>query len=200
MEHSELVKKFYAMSTEEVYASMLSNQVYALMFHDQMASYFDFLGLNGFKRMHEYQYLSESILYRKIQRFFINRHNEIVEPHEVENPHVIPADWSKHNRKEVTPAIRIRSVKDAFEDYREWEQHTEEYLSACAVVLCDRGLVVDYIFVKELVEDVGKELKQIDRLMLELSAVDYDMTYIEEIQCKLHKKYKKKTHHVGSEL
>ena len=36
--------------------------------------------------------------------------------------------------------------------------------------------------------------------MLKLGGVEYDLTYIEEMQDCLHEKYKKKIHHVGSEL
>lgn len=196
----EARKEISSMTCREIFSHVLSRQVYALMFHDQMANYFDFLGLHGFKRMHEYQYLSESIGFRKLQRYYINRYNELIEPHEVDDPEAIPSEWMKHFRSDVTPQIKKRSVKEAFEEYREWEKETEECLSKCAKALYDRGMLMDYSYMIGLMEDVCCELKRIERLMLKLSGVEYDMTYIEEIQDKIHEKYKKKIYHVGEEL
>lgn len=188
------------MNCKEIFSCILTRQVYALMFHDQMSSYFDFLGLNGFKRMHEYQYLHESVTFRKIQRYYINRHNELIEPHHVENPEAIPSEWMKHTRNEVTPQIKMRSIKEAFLEYRDWEKESEECLSEYAKELYEKGSVIDSEYVMELAEDVCSELKRIDKMILKLSGVEYDMSYVEEIQDKLHEKYKKKTHHVGKDL
>ena len=52
-------------SCKDVYALINNRQTVALMFHDEMADLFDFLGLRGFKRMHEYQYMAESVEHRK---------------------------------------------------------------------------------------------------------------------------------------
>lgn len=196
----EMKKDISSMSCREIFSCILTRQVYALMFHDQMANYFDFLGLNGFKRMHEYQYISESIGFRKLQRYYINRYNELVQPHEVSDPEAIPSEWMNHNRKDVTPQIKKRSVKEAFEEYREWEKETEDHLCMYANALCERGKLMDYSYVMGMVEDVCCELNRIDRMMLKLSGVDYSMEYIEEIQGELHEKYKKKTHRAGKKL
>lgn len=39
---------------KDVFSVINTRQITALMFHDEMADLFDFLGLRGFKRMHEY--------------------------------------------------------------------------------------------------------------------------------------------------
>ena len=43
-------------TTEDVFAEVNARYIAALMLHDQMANYFDFLGLHGYKRLHEHQY------------------------------------------------------------------------------------------------------------------------------------------------
>ena len=184
----------------EIYEKICSNMLTALMFHEQATDLFDFLSLHGFKRMHEYQYISESIGFRKLQRYYINRYNELVQPHEVSDPEAIPSEWMNHNRKDVTPQIKKRSVKEAFEEYREWEKETEDHLCMYANALCERGKLMDYSYVMGMVQDVCCELNRIDRMMLKLSGVDYSMEYIEEIQGELHEKYKKKTHRTGKKL
>lgn len=200
MANFEVEKEAPNMTCREIFSYMISRQVHALMFHEQMANYFDFLGLHGFKRMHEYQYLCESVAFRKMQRFYINHHNELLEVGNVGDPEAVPQEWMKHKRSDVTPQIKKRSVKEAFEEYREWESSSERCLSKCAKALYEKGELMDHAYVMDMIEDVCCELKRIDRLMLKLSGVDYDMNYIEEIQDKLHEKYKKKTHHVGEKL
>ena len=200
MEHKDLIQKISELSCKEIFSSILSKQIYGLMFHDQMASYFDFLCLNGFNRLHEYQYLDESVNYRKTQRYFINCYNEIVQSNDVKDPEAIPSEWLRHTRHEVTPAVKQRAVKEGFEEYRDWEKHVEECYSAYAKVLYERGMLNDYSFVLGLICDVSKELKKLDRLILKMSSTDYDMTYVEEMQDELHEKYKKKTHEVTEEL
>ena len=46
-----------AASVEEIYSEIKKRQIAALMYHDQMANYFDFLSLHGYKR----DYMSTSI-------------------------------------------------------------------------------------------------------------------------------------------
>ena len=38
-------------SVDDVFAEINARQIAALMMHDQMADYFDFLGLSGYKRL-----------------------------------------------------------------------------------------------------------------------------------------------------
>ena len=65
-------------SCKELFEKIVNRQIAALMFHDKMADLYDFLGLYGFKRVHEYQYLSESIAFRGVKRYFINHHNMLL--------------------------------------------------------------------------------------------------------------------------
>ena len=58
-----------------IFEKVINRQISALMFHDEMADMYDFLGLSGFKRLHEYQYFCESAEYKAIKRYFLNHHN-----------------------------------------------------------------------------------------------------------------------------
>ena len=82
----------------EAYKRVNQRQVTALMFHDQMADLFDFLGLMGFKRMHEYQYFTEAAEHRGTKRYFINHHNRLLPEDGVEELEVIPDTWYRYSR------------------------------------------------------------------------------------------------------
>ena len=40
-------------SVESIFSEINARMIAALMFHDQMSDYFDFLGMKGYKRLHE---------------------------------------------------------------------------------------------------------------------------------------------------
>ena len=193
-------KNSYQTSCKEIFEKIVSRQVTALMFHDNMADLYDFLGLVGFKRMHEYKYLSESIEMRGIKRYFINHHNMLLEEPHVTPEKVIPTDWIGHTRNDVNIQTRRQYVEKSVEDYCEWEKDTKCCLEECAKTLLDMGAIADFNKVQELIEDVDKELKKAERLYIKLCSVDFDPVYIMEIQPEIHEKYKSKTKHFGVKI
>ena len=63
-------------NVESIFSEINARMIAALMFHDQMSDYFDFLGMKGYKRLHEYQYFSESLERKKLNQYYINHHNK----------------------------------------------------------------------------------------------------------------------------
>lgn len=178
------------MSCEEIFQAIRDRQITALMFHDQSSDLFDFLGLKGFKRMHEYQYLSESLEHRKLSRYYLNHHNRILGEGYIENPRAIPGDWGKYTRFEVTTNIRRQALEKSFIDYHNWESKTKELYCHYAKRLLDLGHVADFNEVNRLVEDVSLELKYLERMILSLRSISYDPIQIEAMQQELHDHYK----------
>lgn len=175
----------------EVFSVIDARQIVALMFHDQMADYFNFLGLDGFKCMHEYHHLDESICRRKTKRYFIKHHNKLIEEAKVYDPNVIPSEWLKYSQFDVTPQVRIQAVQSGFKRYSEWEEETLDFYQRCATLLFELGNIADYNYVNELIDDVNDELAELHKLWLQLKAMNYDTSYTESIQEDLHTKYKR---------
>ena len=174
----------------EIFTAIRERQIIALMFHDQSADLFDFLGLNGFKRMHEYQYLAESIEHRKLSRYYLNHHHQILMEGPLDNPQAIPEDWSRYTRLEVTTPIRKQAVEKSFAAYYDWECETKKCYSEYAKKLLDLGLVADFNHVNCLVKDVDMELKYLGRMILRLQSISYDPIQVEAMQQELHDHYK----------
>lgn len=177
-------------SCQEIFGAINARQITALMFHDSMADLFDFLGLKGFKRLHEYQYLSESIEHRKLKGYFLNSHGKLLETEELEPVGVIPEDWYKYDRMDVPSTVRKQTVQRAMEQYKDWESGTKELYQKCASYLLAWQKVEDFNRVNKLVQEVSCELKKVERLLLELRAVDFDMVHVVSIQQEYHDKYK----------
>lgn len=181
----------------EVFQTINDHQIEALMLHDQMADLFDFLGLMGFKRMHEYQHLSESVSRRGLKRYYLNHHNMLICDGHIENPRVIPEDWSKYTRMDVTPQVRKQAVQRAFARYLDWETKTKTLYETMAKHLMSWGYVADFNKINDLISDVDMELKCLTRMCLRLRSVEYDAMYLVTIQDSLHEEYQKKTKELG---
>lgn len=175
----------------EAYSAVSAHQQEALAFHCDMANLFDFLGLRGFKRMHEYQLFAESIDHRRLDRYYLNHHGALIPLQEKDYVPVIPSDWYKYTRADVTPSIRKQYVQKAVEQYRDWECETKDLYEATAKQLLDWGMIADFNLISSFVKDVDLELKYLERLCIELKSVEYSSEYIEVMQAEYHEKYKK---------
>lgn len=188
----EIFKDYEPKSCRDIYSAINSRQIKALMFHDQMADYFRFIGLEGFSWMHEYQHLAESMERRKVKQYYLKHHNKLLSDDEVDPVDVIPNGWYQYTRMDVTPQVRQQAIQKAMTEYRDWEAGTKEFLQHCAAYLMGWRKIADFEQVEELIEDVDEELRCLDSLCLKLKAVDYDPVYIIEMQREYCDKYKRK--------
>lgn len=188
------------MTSEDIFKAIHDHQITALMFHTQMADLFDFLGLRGFKRMHEYQYLSESAEHRGLCRYYINHHNKLLVGGHPQGPQVIPAEWGQYTRFDVTPQVRKQAVEKAFNEYREWESSTKKAYSEYSKALMGLGCVADALKINEYIKDVDQELKCLDRLLLKLKAMSFDAVGMMDMQEELHEHYRQKTKDIGVDI
>jgi len=190
-------KKTDHTSCQEIITEILTRQMINIKMHNQLAVCFDYLNLQGYKRMHEYNYLKEVLSNRKTERYFVNHTNYLAIPKETAVKSMIPDGWEKYSRFDVTSSIKQKAVKDSFERYREWEAETKKVFSKYAEELRSLGELDIAEHVECLVKKVSKELYKLDRKIIELETVGYDMIYITQIQCDVHKRYKKKTAKLG---
>lgn len=188
------------MTAEEVYSKIASHMIKGMMAHDQLANYYDFLGLKGYKRCHEYHFMCETVAYRSINRYFINHHNKMVEQEQVSDPELIPSSWYKYTRHDVDINTKRNAVKVGLDKWVAWEKETKTLYEEMYKELVDINEIALAFKVKELVCDVDHELKTAERELLDIKATDYDMSYIVSEQSYMHDKYKKKMKKIGVSL
>lgn len=184
-------KKFE--SEDEIFETIISHLTKGVMFHDKMMDLYGFLGLYGFKKMHEYQYYSESMERRKAKCYVLDHMNLLVmdEPDE-EGLNFIPQNWYNMTRHDITPEARKQYVGPSFEGYKQWEEEMKELLSYCSNELMYMGKMSEFNTIVEMIEDVEKELNHLEELILKLKSVDYDMQYIMDMQEEICAEYEKK--------
>ena len=186
-------------SVEAIFSEINARMIAALMFHDQMSDYFDFLGMKGYKRLHEYQYFAESLERKKLNQYYIEHHNKLVPDTYSGQISMIPENWQSANRISVGKSTKQKGIEDGFNQYHEWESETKNLYEHYSSRLREMGAVADAIMVEKLVEDVDKELKKLERIIIDLISSGYDMVYITESQQCIHDKYKNKLHEIFGE-
>lgn len=188
------------MTAIEIFNQINERQLKALMFHNQMADYFDFLGLNGFKRMHEYQYFAENVAMRGVHRYVLNHTNQLLTTSTIVPDRVIPASWLNYCRFDVDTSTRKSAVKESFQKYYDWEYATLHFYEQKFKELSELGCIAHTNKVMELIKDVDLELKHISRCIIKYKAVDWDMTLIETEQDCIHEYYREKTKELGVDI
>lgn len=170
------------MDVEEIFSKIVAHQIEGLMFHDQMANYYRFLGLKGFAKEHEHHFMEETKSYQKICRYFVRHYNKLLPQNEADNPQAIPSSWYNYMRKDVDTSTRRNAVGDGFAQWIKWETDTKALYEESVHSLYEGGAIASAIVLEKLVADVDCELKTAEEEKMELDAMNYDMTGIIQMQ------------------
>lgn len=176
---------------EEIFNQISSRFIAATMMHMQFANYFDFLGMKGYKRLHEYQFFAESAEHREVSKYFINHHGKLLSDTFSGEVRVIPDSWYGANRLGVGKSTKQKAVEDSFLEYQTWEKETKTVYEKYAHTLRESGHISDALFVEKIISAVSEEVENIDRMISDLISTGYDMIYIMENQKEIYDKYKK---------
>lgn len=188
------------MTVEEIYGEIGAHMIKGMMLHEQLANYYDFLGLKGYKRCHEYHYLQETCAYRGVCRYFINHHSKLIPYKEVEDPKIIPSNWYNYSRQDVDASTKRNGVRTGLTSWVNWERETKILYEQMYKELINIDEVASAMKIKELLCDVDHELKMAERYWLDKEAVGYDMSVIIEEQSRKHDKYARKMRKLGVDI
>lgn len=180
------------MTVDEIYAELSAHMIKGIMIHEQMANYYDYLGLKGYKRCHEYHYIAETCAHRGLNRYFINHHNKLIPHRDVDNPNLIPNVWYSHPRQDVDGNTKKSAVRTGLTTWVNWERETKKLYEQMYKELIDIGEVASALKIEELICDVDCELKKAERYLLDKEAIGYDIKEIIGEQKSKHHKYDKK--------
>lgn len=85
------------MTVEEIFNTIGSHMIEGLMYHDEFARAFEFLGLWGYSKCHEYHYFEESKNYRDLSHYYATRFFKIIQFNDIPKLELIPNTWFKYN-------------------------------------------------------------------------------------------------------
>lgn len=185
------------MTVEDIFRKLSAHMIKGVMLHEQMANYYDFLNLHGYKRCHEYRTLEEMCGLRKLHRYYVNHYDRLIPEDKVDDPEAIPASWYKYARQDVDITTKKNAVRLGIDKWVEWEIETKDLYQKMYKELMDLGEVASANKIACWVVDVDKELKHANRKAITLKSVDYNLDYVCMEQDELHDKYKKKIKNLG---
>ena len=166
------------MTVEEIFSKISTHMLNGVMVHEQLANYYDFLGLYGYRKCHEYHFYSESISYRGICKFYISTYNKLISEQIPNTSSVIPQPWYKYKRFDVDVNTKKNAIQLGLSKWVNWEKETKAFYESMYMELIGIGEVDAAIIVSSLVEDVSFELKCAEQYLLNKEMIGYNMSDI----------------------
>ena len=170
------------MNIGEIFAMLSARLVEGMMYHDQMSRYYGFLGLFGYRAMHDHHYQEETDGYRKLNAYYSDHYCKLIPNKRVADPKKIPEGWLPHSRRDVDLSTKKKAIQTGAEGWVEWEVETRSIFMKCAKELFDSGEMASYAEVMEYVRDVDCELSEARKELLILESTGYDLSFIMDRQ------------------
>ena len=184
------------MTVEEIFSQISDHMVQGIMFHAQMSDYYNFLGLKGYAACHEYHFVCENYNFRKLNHYYLEHYNKLIQELPTENPKVIPSPWFKYSKQDVDANTRKTAIQSGMENWVKWENSTKEFYQNMYKELIALNEIAGAMEIKKYILDVDYELAEAKEKHIERKAIDYDITVIMPEQGEIYKKYKKKIREV----
>lgn len=166
------------MTTAEIFSNISDHMLKGMMMHEEMADYYHFLGLCGYKKFHEHQFCEESKAFRSLHRYYIDHYNQLILPVNFDQVEVIHSGWYGKTRFDVQPSTIRNGVKTGLETWVMWEKETKKLYENMYTELMQIGEVAGALFLKDIICDVDKELKTAETYWLNKRMADYSMDSI----------------------
>lgn len=178
------------MTVEEIFNKLASHMVEGIMYHDDMAKAYDFLGLSGFARCHDYHHICETKNYRKLSHYYATHFHKLIKLEQLDQPKIIPDNWYKYTTPDVDVATKRNAVKDLMAKWVSWEKETKTLYQSMRQELCAIGEVAAALYLECFIYDVDEELTWAQKKWIKFETLGYDIGAIIQCSDALHKKYK----------
>lgn len=179
------------MTVEEVFIKLISHMIEGIKFHNEMVREYNFLGLYGFAKCHEYHMIEELYGYQCLEHYYSTHYHKLIQADNTPKPELIPESWYKYNTLEVDNNTRKQAIKMLMEKWIEWEKETKEFYQSMYTELCSLGEHSSANKLLCYINDVSEELKHAEKKLIKLQSIDYDLITITEWQQPMYKKFKK---------
>lgn len=180
------------MTIEEVFSTLAKHMIEGLMIHSKLADFYGFIGLDGYKKCHEYHFFCESKSYRELNNYYLHHFGKLIIDKRFNTPDVIPENWLGYTRADVGDDTRTNSIQAGIEKWVLWERQTKKLYQSAYIELVGLEEIAAAMFVKTLLVDVDYELAEAEQEWIEKRAMDYDVNDIMPEQEQMKKKYCKK--------
>lgn len=163
-----------------------------IAFHKTLAQAYDFLGLYGFAKCHEYHHIDETKGYECLLHYYSTHYHKLLIVENIPKPNIIPDTWYKYTTMAVDVNTKRQATQTMMKKWVEWEQETKKLYQEMYKELCDINEIAAANKIKYYICAVDEELKQAEKKLLKLETIDYNIGTIINWQQPMYKKFKKK--------
>ena len=180
------------MTIEEIFTKLAAHMVEGIMFHDEVAKAYDFLGLYGFAMCHNYHHMEETEGYLCLSHWYSCHEHKLIKLPELTKTEVIPATWYKYATTDVDTNTKREAVKTLMTKWVEWEKETKKLYQEMRQELCAIGEVAAALKLDCYIKCVDKELIHAEKKHIKFETLNYDISTIIKCQESMKNKFKKK--------
>lgn len=178
------------MTVEEIFNKLYAHMQLGLIYHDTFIQAYDFLGLYGYSKCHSYHYFEENKGMNELRHYYATHYFKLLRPDSIETPTIIPVTWYKYTSQAVDNSTRKGAIKELMNSWMKWEENTKQFYQQMHNELDSIGEFSAMLKVDEYLKDVEKELHNIQKDILYLESIGYNLEIIMPEQEKLRTKYK----------
>ena len=164
------------MTCKDAMLNIIKRQTEGLMYHDEMTDYYAFLNLGMLKKLHKKQTEEELEALQKAKCTYISAFG-MIPFYTAEDPRAIPPDWKNKTNSEVDETSLQFLAQASLSDYLKWEEDTCEIYKASAEALKENMNFHLYRKVCDMIEDVQKEICNINNILLDAALYNYCPSY-----------------------
>lgn len=163
------------MDIQDIFARIKARMLEGMVFHDEMARYYDFLGMCGMRDCHRDRYHDETDGYIELCEYYMHTHNKLIPTIPMQRPDVIPESWYMYMRQDVDNGTKKSSYKNAMKKWVDWETGTHDLLEDMCGELLNSGEIADAIYIARYIKDVSEELKEATDKHIRLESNGYEL-------------------------
>ena len=180
------------MTIEEIYNKIASHMIEGVMYHSEFAKACDFLGLWGFAKCHMHHQFEEEKNYCCLSHYYATHCFKLLKVDNIPRPEVIPESWYKYSTYDVDVGTKRNAVKEMFAKWMEWEKTTKNFYEEMRHELTEINELDAAMQIDCYIRDVSKELCHVEKKIIKLETLGYDIGAIINMSEIMEKKYNKK--------
>lgn len=177
------------MTIENIFNKLANHMVEGIMYHDDMAKAYDFLGMYGFAKCHDYHHFMEEAHYRDLSHYYATHCFKLLQLGEIPQPKIIPETWYSYTTYDVDNGTKRTAVKDLIEKWVKWERDTKKLYEEMYIELTNLREIAAAIYIKKYICDVDEELKYAEKKLIHLETLNYDIAALAESQNSLYEEF-----------
>lgn len=179
------------MTVEEIFTQLAEHMLEGIKIHCDFAQAYDFLGLYGFSKCHEYHCLAETKGYECLLHYYSCRYHKLLKINNNVIVDIIPETWYKYTTMDVDTGTRRNSLKVMMEKWVQWEKDTKLFYQKMYKELQELSEIAAASEIEKYILDVDDELKHAEKKLIKLETFGYDISVIVEWQQPMYRKFKK---------